>query len=608
MICKPTDIPPQDSINIPAMTEKYRHERDRRLRPEGQRQYLEPKGRFADIYDADPHTPFQAREPVDEELDVAILGGGWAGVLTGYHLRQAGVSSFRHIDYAGDFGGCWYWNRYPGVQCDNDAYCYLPLLEEMGHMPARQFEDGWRIYDYIRLIAKRADLYSNALFQTRVTALRWDDEIKRWRISTNRQDDIRARFVVMGLGPLNKPKLPGIPGLNEFAGKIFHTSRWDYNYTGGDNKNPQLHKLRDKRVAIIGTGASSVQAVPFLGRYAEHLYVIQRTPSSVDERNNPAPEPGWVNSLQPGWQQERLRNYQHGLIDGFAPGEQDQVCDIWTELNRNIHAEMEQLGWPELSIEQILDVRLQHDHRVMERLRRRVAKLVHDPQTAEVLKPYYRFLCKRPCSNDEYYPTFNRPNVELLDVSRTRGVERLTQTGFVYHGKEYPIDCLVLASGFEITNELSKRWGIDTIEGRDGLSIYDHWANGYQTLHGMTSHGFPNQFFMGFIQGGVHISTTETLNQQGRHIAYIIQQALQRGLRHIEPSGAAQEAWIQEVRDTAVDVETFARQCTPGYYNNEGEKQFRWFLGEAYGPGPYAFFALIERWRTEGNLQGMLLE
>lgn len=605
--CKPTDIPSIDEIDIPAILKKYRYERDRRLHPEGQSQYGEPEGAFANIYDSDPYTPLTSREPVSEDIDVAVLGGGFGGVLSAYHLKQAGISNICNIDHAGDFGGCWYWNRYPGVECDNDAYVYFPLLEEMGYMPSRKFAPGYEIREYIQSIARKTGLYERALFHTRITALRWDESIRRWRISTNRGDDIRARFVIMSVGPLNKPKLPGIPGLKEFQGKIFHTARWDYDFTGGSQQNPELDRLRDKRVAVIGTGASAIQIVPHLGRHAKQLYVIQRTPSSVDERNNQETDPEWVKTLKPGWHQEYLLNFQRGLFSGFERGELDLICDIWTEINRNISYEREKAGWPEMTLEQMLELRGEHDHRTMERLRRRVDSLVEDSGTAEALKPYYRFLCKRPCSNDYYYSTFNRPAVKLIDVSDTRGLGRMTGNGFVHQGEEYPVDCMILASGFEMTSDLKKRWGIDVIEGRDGLSIYDHWDNGYRTLHGMSSHGFPNQFFIGFIQGGVHASTTETFGQQGKHIAYIIKQTLERGANVVEPSQKAQDDWVNHIHETQFDIEAFQRECTPGYYNNEGEKKFRYFLGEGYGPGPYAFRALIEEWRSEGSMRGMVL-
>ncbi len=611
MNCKPTQTPAPEAIDIPALREKYRQERDKRIIREATNQYVRTTGDVAEAagddeaYEGDPHMPFVPRDPISEDLDVAVLGGGWTGVLAGYHLQQAGVSTFRIIDHAGDFGGVWYWNRYPGLQCDNDAFCYLPLLEEMDFMPSKKFADGFEIREYCQSIARKFGLYEGALFHTLVTTLRWDDTIERWRIGTDRGDEIRARFVVMAGGLLNIPKLPGIPGIHEFKGKMFHTARWEYEYTGGTQKHPVLEKLDDKRVAIIGTGATAIQAIPYLGRHAKQLYVVQRTPSTVDERHNPLTDPKWVKTLKPGWQKERQANFLHAAMERLAPGEPDLICDIWTEINRNLSAHLEAEGWPELTLDQFMAKRELVDYQVMERLRARVDALVQDKETAESLKPWYRFLCKRPASNDEFYPTFNRPNVKLIDVSGTRGVERLTETGFVAHEVEYEIDCLIFASGFEVTSDLDRRWGIDVIEGRGGVSLYDHWRDGYKTLHGMTTRGFPNQFFTGFIQSALNASTTEQMSRHGYHIAYIIKEALARGATVVEPSQEAQDAWVRQIRETAVDISSFQRECTPSYFNGEGSQ--RWYAGETYGPGWFAFERLLQDWRDEGDLGGLVL-
>ena len=596
-----------DDIDIPRMRDKYRRERDKRVRPEGQRQYLEPVGAFASCYESDPFMRVAPRAALSQDLDVAILGAGFCGMLTAVKLKEAGVTTFRNIDWAGDWGGCWYWNRYPGIQCDNDAYCYLPLLEETGYMPSKKFADGWEIHEHCQRIANQYGLYQHALFHTLITSMRWDQALKRWRLATNRGDDIRARFVVMAMGPLNKPKLPGVPGIGNFRGKMFHTARWEYEYTGGDRKNPVLDKLADKRVAIVGTGATAIQVVPYLGRYAKQVYVIQRTPSSVDERHNTPTDPAWVHTLMPGWQKQRQINFHHAAMERLARGEPDMVHDIWTEISRNCASILEAQGWPDLSPAEYAEVREVEDYRVMERLRRRVDSIVDDKRTAEALKPYYRFLCKRPCSNDDYYATFNRPNVKLIDVSDTRGLERMTANGFVHRDVEYEIDCMILASGYEMTSELKQRWGIEVIEGRNAVSLYDHWANGYETLHGMMTHGFPNQFFTGFTQSGVNATNSVTFVAQGRHIGYIVKEALARGAETVEPSAKAQAAWVETIRRTANDVSQFARDCTPGYFNNEGEEKLRWFLGEPYGPGFYAFEQLLQAWRDAGQLEGLML-
>jgi cation diffusion facilitator CzcD-associated flavoprotein CzcO len=599
--CEPTQTP--TDIDIPALREKYRQEREKRLRPDGQRQYFRPTGEVVTNYSADPHLPLKVRDPISEDIDVIILGAGWGGIMAAYHLTQAGVTSFRNVDTAGDFGGVWYWNRYPGIQCDNESYCYLPLLEETGFMPSKKFADGTEIYDYCRLIADKYGFAHKALFHTLINTLRWDEQLQRWRVGTNRGDEIRARFVVLACGVLNMPKLPAIPDIESFKGKLFHTARWDYGYTGGNYRNPVLDKLGDKRVALVGTGATAIQAVPHLARYAKQLYVVQRTPSSVDERPNPPTDPQWINSLAPGWQNERRANFHRAAMEFLKPGEPDLVCDIWTEISRNLAAELAAEGWPQLSPMEFMARREVVDYRVMERLRNRVDQSIANKQTAEALKPYYRFLCKRPLSSDDFYPTFNRPNVELVDVSDTKGVQRLTASGFVANDKQYDVDCMI----FAVTSDLIRRWGIDVVEGRKGLSIYDHWADGYQTLHGTMTHGFPNQFYIGYIQGGLNASVTEQFGQQGHHIAYIISEVLKRGGAAVEPSAQAQQAYVQRFRELEIDLSEFQRQCPPGYFNNEGEEKPKWALFRGYGLGWDAFQKLLQDWRDRGDLDGLII-
>ncbi|OBG99705.1 MULTISPECIES: NAD(P)/FAD-dependent oxidoreductase [unclassified Mycobacterium] len=610
--CGPTDVP-QD-IDIDALREKYLHERDRRLRPEGSKQYLELTGDFAEFAEVDPHTPVTPRTPISEDVEVAVLGGGIAGLLAGAYLKKSGVDDVHIIEMGGDVGGVWYWNRFPGIQCDNDAYCYIPMLEELDFMPSKKFADGAEIYEHCRRIAKHFGLYDGAIFSTQVRTVRWDDSINRWRLRTNRGDDIRARFVVMTQGSYNRPKLPGIPGIQDYldaGGHVFHSARWDYDYTGGD-ANGRLDKLHDKRVALVGTGATGVQLVPHLGRDAQHLYVFQRTPSSVDERGNEPTNPDWVASLQPGWQAERKRNFHRwSPFEGVVFDAADQVCDFWTELGRNMTARIAASDDPaSLGIEQIMAMREEEDYKIMERLRRRIADIVEDPDTAEALKPYYRFLCKRPCSSDEYLPTFNNPNVTLVDVSGSKGVERLTENGIVAGGIEYEVDCVVFASGFEISTEISRRYAIEAIEGRDGVSLFDHWRESYKTLHGMTTRGFPNQFHTGFLQGGVSANTTAMFEQQAEHIAYIISEAIKRGATTVEPSQEGQDDWVATIRELAIDNSAFEVSCTPGYYNNEGGgggEGIRSFLGEPYSPGFYAFDDLLREWRAKGDLNGLVL-
>lgn len=609
--CGPTETP---EVDIEAMRARYAAERQKRMRSEGSAQYLELDGDLADLYEVDPYTPVTPRDPIDADIEVLILGGGFAGLLAGAYLKKAGVSDIRVIDMAGDFGGVWYWNRFPGIQCDNDAYCYIPMLEELDFMPSKKFADGAEIFGHCQRIAKHFDLYDGAIFSTQVQTLRWDDDISRWRVATNRGDDIRARFIVMAQGSYNKPKLPGIPGITEYlaaGGHAFHSARWDYEYTGGDATGG-LHKLADKRVALVGTGATGVQLVPHLGADAKELFVFQRTPSSVDARANNPTDPQWAAALAPGWQEERKRNFHNwSPFVGVVFGEPDLVCDFWTELGRNMSARIAAAEDPaSLGIEEIMAIREEEDFKIMERLRRRIDDLVDDPQVAEALKPYYRFMCKRPTSSETYLPAFNLPNVTLVDVSESKGVERLTANGIVAGGVEYEVDCVVFASGFEISTELSRRYAIDSIEGRNGVSLFDYWHDRYRTLHGMTSRGFPNQFFTGFIQGGVSANTTAMFEQQAEHIAYIIAEAQKRGATIVEPSQEGQDGWVATVAELAIDNSAFELSCTPGYYNNEGRGAAvnnGGFLGDFYAPGFYAFGELLAQWREQGDLEGLEL-
>ncbi|MBO2447749.1 NAD(P)/FAD-dependent oxidoreductase [Actinomadura barringtoniae] len=604
--CAPTDTA---DIDHAALKATYLAERDKRLRPEGQKQYLEAEGEFERYYDADPYTPVTPRAPISEDIEVAVLGGGFAGLIAAARIKQAGVDDCRIIELGGDFGGVWYWNRYPGIQVDTDSYCYLPLLEEVGYVPTEKYASGQECYEHAQRIGKHFGLYENAILSTKVESAEWDEEIGRWRIGTNRGDDLRARFVVMCQGPFNRPKLPGIPGISEFAGHMFHSARWDYDYTGGDMSGG-MDRLADKRVAIIGTGASGVGVIPHLARSARHLYVFQRTPSYVHERGDSLTDPEWVKTLKPGWQKERQRNFHTAAFEAFAPGQPDLVCDGWTEVSRNLAAHLDATdGWAALTDPQkFMELREIQDYRTMQRQRDRIDAIVEDPATAEALKPYYRFLCKRPGFSDQYLPTFNRPNVTLVDVSATKGVERITAKGLVAHGVEHEVDCVIFASGFEITTDLDRRLAIQPFAGRGGVSLYDHWADGYRTLHGITTRGFPNLLFTGFIQGGVTASTTAMFEQQSAHIAYIIAETLARGASTAEPTAQAQEAWCATIRENALDMVEFNRECTPGYYNNEGEQKIRSHLGEPYGPGFYAFEDILRAWRDTGELEGLALD
>ena len=584
-----------------ALRARYKAERDKRVRADGEAQYIEVAGQFAHYAEEDPYAdPNFSRDPVSEDLEIAVIGGGFSGLLAGARLREAGLDDFRIIEAGGDFGGTWYWNRYPGAQCDIESYCYLPLLEELKYIPKEKYSYVNEIFEHSQRIGKVYKLYDNALFQTRVNGLAWDESIKRWRISTNRGDDIRARFVIMALGPASRAKLPGIPGIEEFEGHSFHTNRWDYDYTGGDTTGG-LTKLGDKRVAIIGTGATAIQCVPFVGKYAKQLYVFQRTPSSVDHRGNAPTDYAWAESLQPGWQRARRHNFAD-IIEG-RPFETDLVSDGWTDIFRTLANGAKHnmaLGKNPLEGAELADMVK------MNGIRKRVDDTVVDQATAEALKPWYRQFCKRPTFNDKYLPTFNRPNVKLVDVSEAQGVERITPKGVVANGVEYEVDCIIYASGFEITTGLRRRVGFD-ITGRDGLSIYDYYKDGFRTLHGHSSRNFPNWFYVGVGQNGLSVNMTAMFDDQARHIAYIIKEVKARGAIAVEPTAEAEEAWVEVIRSVAILNRDFQNACTPGYYNNEGGERSGGLNGQTYTPGINKFNELLAEWREEGNLQGLQL-
>jgi len=591
------------SFDPEALREKYRRERDKRLRADGNEQYVEVKGRFAHFLDDPYATPGFTRAPLADEVEVAVIGGGFGGLLAGARLRQAGVESIRMIDPASDFGGTWYWNRYPGIACDIESYTYLPLLEELGYMPKQKYSDGREILDHSQAIARKFELYRDALFQTRVENLRWDEAAARWIVSTNRGDRIRARYVCLATGPLNRPKLPGIPGIEEFEGHSFHASRWDYDYTGGDSSGG-LVGLRGKRVGIIGTGATAVQCVPHVGEWAEHLYVFQRTPSSIDLKLNPKTDPEWAKAQKPGWHQQRMDNFNN-LVSG-VPQEVDLVHDGWTDLIGKLLVGIQQGRSKDFSPEGMARAVELADFEKMEEIRARVDATVKDPKTAEALKPYYRQFCKRPCFHDEYLETFNRPNVTLVDT-RGGGVERITAKGVVVDGKEYPVDCLIYASGFEVGTDYCRRAGLE-IHGRGGESLSESWAKGIHSLHGMHVRGFPNCFIMSNAQAGFTASYPHMLNEQAKHLAYIVRKGIDAGARSIEVSPEAEQAWVQQCLSKARQMGDFLESCTPGYYNNEGKPGERSAQDGFYGGGSPEFIRILEEWRKRETLPGLVIE
>ncbi len=591
-------------IDREAIRARYLVERDKRLRDDGNAQYIEPTGRFAHLLE-DPYVPRTPREPLVDDVTVAVIGGGFSGLVTGARLKQAGITDVRIIEGGGDVGGAWYWNRYPGAMCDTAAMVYLPLLEETGHMPSQKYVFGPEIFEHAQRIARHFDLYDGALLSTQVTRLEWDDGAARWIIHTDRGDAIRARYVTMGTGPLHRPKLPGIPGIETFAGHTFHTSRWDYGYTGGDPKGEPMTNLADKRVGIIGTGATAVQCIPRLARDSGELFVFQRTPSSIDVRNNHPIDADWFKDLGPGWQQRWLVNFATLQTGGFA--EEDLVKDGWTDITKRIKARViaDMGAGAEFNPATMLRAYELSDDEKMSEIRDRVDAVVNDPSTAEALKPWYRQLCKRPCFHDEYLQAYNEPGTHLIDTAG-QGVERIDETGVWVAGVHYELDCIIFASGFEVGTPAARRSGFETY-GRNGLSLTERWAEGMHSLHGIHVREFPNLFIVGPSQGANLISNiTQNLTEAGSTIAAIIDHATNVGAHIIETSESAERDWVKLMEGSARGLRSNP-DCTPGYYNNEGRPIGRREMlnGSGYPQGAVAYFRYIDAWRNAGDFTGL---
>jgi cation diffusion facilitator CzcD-associated flavoprotein CzcO len=576
--------------SLEEIREKYRNECNKRLRPDGPDQYRDFSGVYED-FNADPYADqsFQ-REPLTEEVDVTIVGAGLGGMMAAVRLVERGIRNIRIIDKAGDFGGTWYWNRYPGAACDVESYIYLPLLEETGYVPVEKYSKAPEIFAHCQRIANKFGLYPMAIFQTLVKGIQWDHADSRWEITTDRGDRIRSRFTIIAGGILHKAKLPGIPGIEVFKGKSFHTSRWDYGYTGG-SPSEQMDKLANKRVALIGTGATAVQVLPRLAEAAKELYVFQRTPSAVGVRGNRPTDPLWAKNLQPGWHEARVENFTR-IVSGQTAGE-DLIKDGWTEIfTRNPNA----FGVTGEE-EQLLDLES------MEAIRARVDAQINDPNTAALLKPWYNQMCKRPCFHDEYLPAFNKPNVKLVDTAG-KGVERITEDSIIVDGVAYPVDCIVYASGFEVGSAHTSRLGFE-IHGRDGVTLTQAWGSGPATLHGMLTRGFPNLILFHTLQGGIAINFTHLLSELASHAAWLIAYCREKSIEHVEPTAEAQEAWFQTLLSRLGAQAMFFSECTPGYFNSEGRMDPAAIRFVPYFGPTLDYVNILKDWRSADILIGL---
>jgi cation diffusion facilitator CzcD-associated flavoprotein CzcO len=619
--------------------QRYAEERNKRLRSDGVSQFIDlnTSDKFKH-FQSDPWIDLNAPGPAIPALKEGsrckhlILGAGFGGLLFAVRMIQAGIKAddIRIVDSAGGFGGTWYWNRYPGIMCDIESYIYMPLLEEMGYMPKHKYAYGPEVREYAESIAEKWGLREKTMFRMEVNSLTWDEAEKDWVVKMQhrtRQGNptirVRAQSVILAPGLLSCPHIPDLPDIEKYQGYCFHTSRWDYAYTGGSPTDPSLIDLQDKKVGIIGTGATAIQAVPHLAKWAKELYVFQRTPSSVDVRDNhPTDATWWTNEIQAkqGWQRERMENFNAHLSNVSPPPSVNMVADGWSKMPSFSAL----VGGPARVSPESIAVHVASLHALdfprQEMIRQRIEEIVHDKNVAELLKPWYPGWCKRPCFHDDYLPTFNLPNVKLVDTD-AKGVDLITEKGVMVGGSEYEIDLLIFSTGYRSPTIGSPAFkaGISVI-GRDGQSLDDSWTNGVSTLHGVISHGFPNLFWPGPLQAGATGNHMFVLDQMASHVAYILSESARRAAKDpsmgpsltIEPTVEAQEEWSMQVLSRAASFAGVAG-CTPGYTNREGEmdrisgmaEQMKAARGAIWGHGMADYVSVLEGWRSQGELKGL---
>ncbi|KAI3317085.1 FAD/NAD(P)-binding domain-containing protein [Xylariaceae sp. AK1471] len=627
----PTAIHPLKALKLDteAIKARYAAERARRDVIVGVSQFKQPQGANS-RFKSDVLQSTASREPVTANTSVLICGAGFAGLVTAVNLKKDyGIKDFLVIDKAGGFGGTWYWNQYPGVACDVESYMYLPFLEETGYTPKQRFSYGPEIREQIGRVVEKWDLEPHAYFHTEIIAMNWDESLRRWHVHTNKKDHFIAQFVVLATGTFHEMKLPGLPGLESFERPHFHSSRWDYSVTGGSPTDWNLDKLGDKTVGIIGTGASAVQLVPQLAQYAKKVYVFQRTPSSISLRENTAtsdsPE---VSAMvqKAGWQRARMEEFAN-ILQGAVV---DRDCSALEGLEaltvRALLKEGQEAGAAVLP-EEIPELLQMADFRLMEKLRKMIENTIHDRATAESLKPWYPFMCKRPAFNNDYLAAFNRHNVVLVDT-QGQGVEQLTATGVVANGHEHPVDVLVYSTGFdyETDADFHRRTGIRLV-GAQGRTLDEAAAargGGPATLFGIHLREFPNLLNIGPAQSGVTANWTHTAYVASEHIAAVVATVLHRKLptdtdadadaeadeghrqaEVIEPTEETAEAWGRQVDEGHEMRLQFNASCPPGYYNKQGQPDEISSRMAYYPKGIMEWQKVMREWREKGGMEGM---
>lgn len=476
------------------------------------------------------------------EDDVIVVGAGFAGLYLLHRLRKAGFSA-TVLEAGGGLGGTWYWNRYPGARCDVESleysYGFDDDLQQEWEWSER-YASQPEILRYLEHVADRFDLRRDIRFDTRVVAATFDDHGDRWIVETEQGARLTARAVVMATGCLSSANIPAIPGFDRFLGPTYHTGRWPHE--GVD--------FSGQRVAVIGTGSSAVQSIPLIARQATELTVFQRTATySVPAHNSPL-DPDLVRSVKEEY--AALREANRRTTAGFgarAPMASGSIVETHPEERRRILEERWQRGGLGF-LGAFTDVLLtpEANEAAAEFVRAKIAEIVHDPEVAALLTPRQVIGCKRLCVDSGYYETFNRPNVRLVDVSRT-GIEEITADGIRAGDREYPADTIVFATGFDaMTGALARI----TIRGTGGTTLEDAWAEGPRTYLGLGVPGFPNLFLV--TGPGSPSVLTNMVTSIEHHVEWITECLVamrDAGHTRIEAEREAAEQWVAYVNAVA---------------------------------------------------------
>jgi cation diffusion facilitator CzcD-associated flavoprotein CzcO len=481
--------------------------------------------------------PTNGKSQVRKEFDAVVVGAGFSGLYMLHRLRDTLGLSARVIEAADDVGGTWYWNRYPGARCDSESYFYSfsdrlsdELLQEWTW--TERFAAQPEILSYLKRVADRFDLYKDIQFSTRVVAAEYDDATGRWLVRTDDGGQVTATFLITAVGCLSTTNLPDFPGRDTFGGAWYHTGLWPHegvDFTG-------------QRVAVIGTGATGVQAIPEIAKQAAHVYVMQRTANYDIAGGNRPMDAEDGRKIKANYRQIWQTTRETGF--GFPYHTADRTAmSVSDEERQQIFAEAWERGGFRLGTTfNDLLVDEQANETAAEFLRARIRERVHDPEIAELLSPRdHPFFTKRPPLENGYYETFNRDNVTLVDV-RQAPIQEITETGVRIAGAEYEVDSIVYATGFDAMTGTLFKLGI---RGRNGLGLQEKWAQGPSSYLGLTTHGFPNLFMITGPQSPSVLSNMPVSIEQ--HVDWItdcLRYLRDRGLDTIEPLPAAEEDWV----------------------------------------------------------------